>query len=500
MLFQFLILAFWMLRKQETLMKFSFKKRGFILTGVLIVSIMACNLPNIGADSASIGATPSAQVSLSPTATMSGFMLTARAEEDTSSTKVSESTPTIVPPNVTASGLAVTQVNGYIDTFGSLQVVGLVENMTDRTVDMIEVEVQILDASGNEIYTDKTFTALDRLTPGEESPFSLTVYEDLGRAASSYIAYVVGNGTIDDLIRTDIQVINLQMSTDRDGDIYVTGELVNDNDYPVIVNSIAAATFDNTDQVLTANYQSVLMRYLDPGQSGYFRVSMSGLSSGPNTITDYSVYLDAEQIEPLEHAAITITTSNGYVDLYGGYHLVGEATNVGEVHYNVNLVAGIYDQHGNVIDAADLSLAQETLAPGETTPFDFTFWGPLNYEPNLVRTVESHNIVVDNAWTWSTETGMVNLSTLEKNRDDSDESIYFTGQLVNSSPEPVDSAVIIVFLRDSQSGAVMATNFDYDYEVLEPGATYDYQIEIPMWADFDIDSVVVNYIVKGTKP
>jgi hypothetical protein len=242
------------------------------------------------------------------------------------------------------------------------------------------------------------------------------------------------------------------------------------------------------------------MRYLEPGQSGYFRVSMSGPLSGLDTINDYTVYLDVEQIEPLERASISVTTSNDYVDLYGNYHLVGEATNQGETHYNVNLVVGVYDKQGNVIDAADLSLAQETLAPGETAPFDFTFWGPLNYDPTLVDTIESHNIVVDDAWTWSTETGMANLSTLEKNREDSDESIYFTGQMVNSSPGLVDSAVIMVFLRDSQSGDVLATNFDYDYEVLEIGATYDYNIEIPIWAGFDINSVVVNYIVKGTKP
>ena len=35
---------------------------------------------------------------------------------------------------------------------------------------------------------------------------------------------------------------------------------------------------------------------------------------------------------------------------------------------------------------------------------------------------------------------------------------------------------------------------------LEPGATYDYTVEIPLWEGIDIDSVVINYIVKGTKP
>ena len=227
---------------------------------------------------------------------------------------------------------------------------------------------------------------------------------------------------------------------------------------------------------------------------------MSGPISGPDSIDTYTVYLDAEQSEPLERASISIKSTNDYVDVYGNYHLVGEATNSGDTHYNVSLIAGVYDVQGNVVDAADFSRPLETLAPGETAPFDFTFWGPLNYNQNLVRTIESYNIVVDDAWTWSTETGMANLSTLANAREDGDDALYFTGQIVNSTTGLVDSAVIIVFLRDYQSGDVLATNFDYDYEKLEPGTTYDYFVEIPLWAGFDINSVMVNYIVKGTKP
>lgn len=481
-------------------MKTSCKNRFVIFAGVLTLSIMACNLFNIGEYSTSSPAPSTTQPTIAPTASIPGFDLTARAEEAEIKTQVAEYAPTAVPPNITASGLLVTQVSGYIDTFESLEVVGLVQNQTDRTVDMIEVEVQVLDAGGNEIYTDKTFTALDRLAPGEEAPFSLTVYEDLGGAESSYVAYVVGNGTIDDLKRTEVQISHMQMTTDKDGDIYVTGELVNNNDNPVRVNSMAAATFDSANQILTANYQSVLNRYLEPGQSGYFRVSMSGPISGPDSIDTYTVYLDAEQSEPLERASISINSTNDYVDVYGNYHLVGEATNSGDTHYNVSLIAGVYDVQGNVVDAADFSLPLETLAPGETAPFDFTFWGPLNYNQNLVRTIESYNIVVDDAWTWSTETGMANLSTLANAREDGEDALYFTGQIVNNTTGLVDSAVIIVFLRDYQSGDVVATNFDYDYEKLEPGTTYDYSVEIPLWAGFDINSVVVNYIVKGTKP
>jgi hypothetical protein len=481
-------------------MKTLCKNRFVIFAGVLTLSIIACNLFTIGEDSVSSLATSTAQPSLEYTATLSGPDLTAVAEEAEKKTQVAEYTPTAVPPNIIASGLQVTQVSGYIDTFDSLEVVGLVHNQTDRTVDMIEVEIQVLNAGGNEIYTDKTFTALDRLAPGEEAPFSLTVYEDLGGAASSIVAYVVGNGTIDDLKRASVEVTKMQMTTDEDGDIYVTGELVNENDYPVIVNSMAAATFDSTAQIVTANYQSVLNRYLEPGQSGYFRVSMSGPINGPDSIETYNVYLDAEQIEPSEHASVSINTTNEYVDVYGNYHLVGEATNTGETHYNVSLVAGVYDVQGNVVDAADFSLALETLAPGETAPFDFTFWGPLNYNQNLVRTIDSYNIVVDDAWTWSTDIGMANLSTLGNAREDGDDALNFTGQIINNTNGLVDSSVIVVFLRDYQSGDIVATNFDYDYEQLEPGDTYDYTVEIPLWTGFDINSVVVNYLVKGTKP
>ena len=227
---------------------------------------------------------------------------------------------------------------------------------------------------------------------------------------------------------------------------------------------------------------------------------MSGPAIGIENIEEYSIYLDAEYTDLVELTPLEITTTHEYVDIYGNYHLVGEATNLGEAHYNISLVAGIYDIHGKVVDAADLSLPLETLAPGETVPFDFTFWGPLNYNEDLVSSIESHNIIIDHFWTWSTETGMVNLTTQENVRDDSDEAIYFTGKIINSSPSTVDSAVVLVFLLDYQSGDILATNYDYDYEVMEHGATYDYTIEIPLWDDFDPESAVVNYVVKGTTP
>jgi hypothetical protein len=482
--------------EQEMTIKISHNQRCLIFATMLACSMVACNLLNIVQGSS----TPTLQTTTVTTGpTLTPAETTPKAEETFTSTPEGENIPTEIPPNITASGIRVTQVSGYIDTFESLEVVGVVQNQTDRGVDMIEVEIQVLDAGENVIYTDKTFTALDHLAPGEESPFSLTVYEDLA-GADSYSAYVVGNGTIDDLIRSEVSVNNVQMTIDKDGDIYITGELVNDNDFPVMVNSMAAATFSDINQIVTANYHSVLTRYLGPGQNGYFRVTMSGPISGPDIIDSYQLYVDAIQSDPLELASLSITTTNAYIDFYGNYHLVGEVTNLGDSHYNFDLTAGVYDTQGFVIDAASVTLAQETLAPDETAPFDFNIWGPLNYNPDLIDTIESHSVVIDDAWTWSTKTGMVNLSTLENAREDSEEALNFSGKIVNSTNSTVDSAVIVVALRDYQSDTIIATNFDYYYEELEPGATYDYLVEIPLWEGIDLTSIVVDYIVKGTKP
>lgn len=483
---------------KEAPMKTTQNTRLVLFTLTLAFALMACNLLTGQKSPAVPSPIPSIEVIIEPTATIQHIEPTATPQDTEPTPEMVETTPTVSAPNVIAGSLQVLEVSGYTNTFGNLIVVGLVTNQTERAVDMIEIEVEVLDTSGNSLYQDITYTALDNLAPGETSPFSLSIYEDL-TAASEYVAIVVGNGTTE-LDRAEVQITNTQIIIDDDGDIYVTGELVNDNYHPVIVNSMAAATLDEADKIVTANYHSVLNRYIDPGQSGYFRVMMTGPTDGTEMIKNHVIYIDTERREPFDLTPVSATVTADYVDTYGYYHLVGEVTNSGEANFNISLVAAVVDNNGNIIDAADINLPLDTLAPGESAPYDFTFWGPLTYNEGLVETIDHHVVVVDNYWSWTTETAMIDLFTSENASEYNNDVGTFSGKIVNNSNGTIESAVIVIALRDLQSGEVVATNYDYSYDELPQGATYDYMLDITLWPGFDETSVVVNYIVKGSQP
>ena len=82
-------------------------------------------------------------------------------------------------------------VNGYRDSSGSLHIVGLVSNNTDRVVDNIEVEIKILDENDNSLFTEVTSVSLYTVAPGETTPFSYWVFEDLPDA-DNYVAKSIG--------------------------------------------------------------------------------------------------------------------------------------------------------------------------------------------------------------------------------------------------------------------------------------------------------------------
>ncbi len=415
-------------------------------------------------------------------------------------------TPADIEPTTTAEATApsgdlqVVAVNGYQGRNEDWRVVGLVTNGTDRAVDSVEIEVEILDASGTSLYSEVANTSLYNLAPGETSPFSWWVTEDLPDA-DSVTAMVVGQSTTT-LERAQVEIRGTVMIVDDDGDLYVTGEIVNDGDQPVEINGLAAATFDGDGEIVTANDAGVLLRYLKPGASGPFRVTMDGPASGVEEIVEYDIYLDAEITSPEDEMALLLSEHHDYVDSrFEDFHLVGEVTNDNDESWNVTLLAAIYDADDNVIDASSLSLPVSALAPGETIPYDFDSWGPLNYKAGLIEQAVRYTVHWDPYWTWTTDTVYEELSTVNDERlpVSANGLGTFTGQVVNDSGGTIDYAIIILGLRDS-TGQIVGTGSTTVWDDLADGASAEYTIYVDFDPDLDVDSLSYFTIVKGTLP
>ncbi|MCA9921002.1 MAG: FxLYD domain-containing protein, partial [Anaerolineales bacterium] len=344
------------------------------------------------------------------------------------------------PETPAADGeLTVTALRGYEDIFGNLHVVGLLTNQSARAVDGVEVEIDVLDAAGNSLYTEIAWMSLYKIGPGETSPFRLAIYDDLS-GVDSFTANIVGQ-SVAEFERATIEVRGVVRTIDDDGNVHITGEMVNNGSEPAAINNVAAATFDGAGEIVTADSSIVKIGYLEPGESGPFRVFMYGPADGTDNIVDHAVYVDAITTSPETAWAITFSEENRvYIDRYDDVHLVGEVTNGSEENLDIRLLAAFYDADGNVLDADTFSMPLD-LAPGDSLPFDIVGgWAPLEHTTGLPDRVAGYSIRWDPYWTWTSSEITVDLTTSDDTQELDDGKATFTGQIVNSSGTAVDKA------------------------------------------------------------
>ncbi len=382
---------------------------------------------------------------------------------------------------------------------GSLQIVGLVTNYTDRSVDNIEVEIEILDANENSLLKEVTSISLYTLAPGETSPFSYWVFDELPDA-DSYVAMIVGQGP-SEVERATVSVEGATLLVDESGDLHLTGNLINNTETPVNISGLAAATFDENGELYTADSHSVLIRHLDPGEDGPFRVTMTGPVDRSSNITEFEIYIDAETTDPLDTFDLVFSDSHhNYTDAYDSFHLVGEITNNHNEFLTISMVAAIYDEDGNVLDAATTDIPTFSIAPGDTLPYDFQYWGPLNYKVGTIDLASSYTVQWDPYWTWASTSEYIDLATQNDSNEVSSYQITFEGEVLNNSGAEVDGATVIVSLYDVESGELVAMGYGGIYDPIASNATAEYTAWVSIPVDFDIDSYEYVIIAKGDLP
>ncbi len=409
---------------------------------------------------------------------------------------------TAVAPNpapVSADGdLTVTAIGGYEDVWHTWHAVGLLTNQSPRSVEAIEVEINALDVDGAVLATDDAWISLHRLAPGETTPFSLLVYDDLP-GFDHFTADVIGFNSAD-FERAAVDVSGIVRTVDERGNIHITGELVNNGNEPIAINSVAAATFDAAGDVVTAEGATVGIGYLNPNDSGPFRVFMYGPADGADAIANQTIYVDAvvTAAEP-DYGLALLENHHAYLDEYDEVHLVGEMSNNGDETVATNLLAAFYDADGNALDVEVYSLPLD-LRPGEALPFDFTgVWTVLDNTPGLLDEVDGYTIWWDPFWTWTSSTETVDLTTTDDLSSFDGDSVTYFGQIVNDSGAAVQRAYILVGLRDKATGDLVATGYSAIYNDIPASGAADYQVDIEFPSGYDEDSLEAFFVVRGEK-
>lgn len=414
--------------------------------------------------------------------------------------------PVIGGGGIVAGDLQVVNTGIVQRSDGGWRLLGEVVNGTEAAAVNISLQVEWLDASGNSLGTDTTYILTSNIAPGESAPFVYNIY-DAGVPLASFTAIVTDSTPSSDLARATLDLENPLFTIDDYGDFHCTGELANNTNDPVLIDSLAATILDNNRALFSADSYWAVTRYLAPGERTPYRISPLG-TDGANA-SDYFcyVYIDAVAAEPLPANLVVFKDANNdgdntndvlyFVDTLGYSHLVGEVVNTGDEAMSVKLIGGLYNAEGGAIDV-DFDSIPVSVDPGEAMPFDFTTFSATNYNAALRDGTVSFTVQVDPYWTYASTTVYAPLETRNGSATEDNSVITETVEVVNTQAFNVDYAYVIASVTDA-TGQVVG----YSYATTDPitaGATVKTQITIYIDPSLDPSTLQVNLIAKAPKP
>jgi hypothetical protein len=423
--------------------------------------------------------------------------------------EIQTSEATVPPPVEQPSGdLEISQTYPFQDTWGNYYVTGILTNNTSQVVNNIELSIEIKDASGNSLLTDENdavvpyltfYPMLYTLAPGDSTPFQYYLSGDAG-AADTYTVKVETFDTTS-VDRGQAQAENVYVYYDGDGTIYLSGELVNqDNDW-IYINGLAGGILDTSDTLVTADwtftYSSALAPAGDP--NGFDRTPFVLSMTAPDIeFGDWTLYWDVEAIDQPAQYDITISLVNNYFDNYGDFHIIGTVANNTDTYLTTRLVAGLYDSAGNVIDA-DYASLPIVLVPGEIgAPFDISYFSSVNWNDDVAAMLDTFTVQVDWYSTYEPYYDVVELETADDTYDQDGSTLTFTGNVTNTSTQNLSGMTVLLYIVD-KDGNVVAVNSTYlwpEGDSIAPNATLPYEITIygDPSVEFNADYTFFTYV------
>jgi hypothetical protein len=413
---------------------------------------------------------------------------------------------------IAAGEISISGSNAYVDEYDYVHIVGLIFNDTEEPVSFVELTLELVDGNGETVLTDFDDAPVDEVTfspflwtigPGETSPFDYTVYTD-DRDPSDWEYTVRVTDFSDGFVeRGELEIINDQITADEFGTLYLTGELVNLNDEPVLVNSLAAALFDDGDNVLAGDASYNYARYLAPNgdESGNDRTPFSISLDGPvPDASSYIVYWDADLTDALDTTTgLRIDLAGAYVDDFDDLHVVAAVSSEAEDLLSVQLVAGLYAEDGTVLDSATLWVPVY-LGPGDAVPISFDFFSSVNSNPDELARVSNYSVQFDAYGTYETSFDVVALNTAnEASETGSNGRVDFTGDVVNDSGEALSSAIVVLALYDTEDNLVISnwTSVYPDGDTFADGESLPFSLSLYLAPDVDTTDWSFRTFVQG---
>jgi hypothetical protein len=406
-------------------------------------------------------------------------------------------------------GLEVVNPTFYQDAYDGYHVVGLVKNNNSQPVSNVELTLEARNAEGVSLLKDTNDAIVETTTfypkllnifPGESAPFDYSF--DVENDTLSSINVTATNAYPCDSTRVEASVVNTDFLSSGSGEYFITGEIVNNSSSPLFLGDMAGAALDASGNVVANDWSFNNSSYLAPAgdEGGMDRTPFLISLSGPedSDYKDFQVFLDAVEADDMVVPDLDVTLSNSYFDEYNGFHVVGTVENRDLTAHAVELVAGLYDASGVVLDTASLSMAYYVEA-GKTVPFDCTYFNIVSWNDDYANRVDSYTVQMDPYWTNAAYINeVVPINTINLTETVNGNSWVFSGGVTNDSTRDLGRLNLMVAAYDGETLVAVgeASLFPQD-ESYAPGDTDSFEITINLPLGADASTLTYQAFMQG---
>ena len=168
--------------------------------------------------------------------------------------------------------VAVTQVQTFQTSVGSLWVLGEVVNEGSLPVEQVQVAIDLKDDAGEAVGSFVMWTAVTLIQPGAKAPFGILIPEVTNNLSQPVVSIAGGNSVVDLGSRTiDVTVVEAALSRQSER-VEFTGVIQNKGAQPVN-QMLLTATFYNEQGDITGFQQQVLSQILQRGETAVFTLN-----------------------------------------------------------------------------------------------------------------------------------------------------------------------------------------------------------------------------------
>lgn len=266
----------------------SYKLLIVILTILLVTLACSTILPS---DTNEQVPQPNEAVNENPNQAAEEQALVEEIEEPTEPPTIEDPPP--APPE-SEYNLEVVTHTSYV-AYDILNIDGVLKSLDEIPLDFVRVDFTFLDAEGNMVGENFTYSNIQIVQPGETSPFRIMVAEIPENWESYEIALSAQEPFLDPNYSTDFEIVSSDGSTDDFYDYVIEGEIKNVGSIAADFVQIHAALFDAEGNILAGDFTFSEADVIEPGATSTFSINF--LNTPAQGVADYQLWVQGSIVE-----------------------------------------------------------------------------------------------------------------------------------------------------------------------------------------------------------